>query len=50
MDLAVREEKAKKILISHFSHKANLLHHQLEKAVQKYNNVIVAKDGLVINV
>ncbi len=43
--------KAKKILISHFSHRTNLLHHEIEKEAKKYNNdMIVAQDGLIIDV
>ena len=41
---------AKRILLSHFSHKAQLLHHEIEKEVKKYPNVIVAYDGLEIEV
>ena len=46
----IKRIKAKKILISHFSHKCGLLHYKIKNKVSKYKNVIVARDRMKINI
>ncbi len=41
---------AKKILLSHFSHRSGLTHEEIENLVSEYKNVIAAKDGMKIRV
>lgn len=45
------ELPAKRIMISHISHKANLLHKELKKKMREYDSkIIVARDGLEVKV
>ncbi len=41
---------AKKILISHFSHKAGLTHKEILKELGRHKNIIAAKDGLELTI
>ncbi len=42
--------KARKILLSHFSHKSGLTSREIKRKVAEYRNVIAAEDGLEIRV
>ena len=46
----VKDLNVKKILISHFSHKADLTHKEILKELTGYKNIIAASDGLKITI
>jgi len=46
----LKKLKVKKILLSHFSHKAGLRHKELRKEISKYKNMKIAYDGMELKI
>jgi phosphoribosyl 1,2-cyclic phosphate phosphodiesterase len=46
----LKELETKKILISHFSHRAGLTHKEIRREISKYRNITAAYDGIELEV